>query len=146
MSLARKCLEEPVQGAGLKALIIDDQLIMRRIVQRLLKQFGISSVIEAGDGKAALKMIETLGPEARPDFMICDLHMAGMDGLQFCNRVRLNKVEALRNIPIIILTGDSDNLPLSVSEHIGVSAILSKPVLAQELRQGIADALGHHLP
>ena len=145
MGSAHARLEEPEQCTGLKALIIDDQRTTRRIVRRLLKQIGVSSVIEAGDGNAALTMIETLKPKARPDFVICDLHMDGMDGLSFCNKVRLNRVEALRNIPIIVLTGDSDALVRSVTEQIGVNMILSKPVSAPELRQGIASAVGSSL-
>ena len=138
-------LEEPEKCTSLKALIIDDQRAMRRIVRSLLKQIGISSFIEAGDGAAALKMIETLEPDARPDFVICDLHMDGMDGLEFCNKVRLNRIEALRDIPIIVLTGDSDSLIRSVTEQIGIGTILSKPVSAPELQQAVAGAVGFSL-
>ncbi len=127
---------------GLCALVIDDQKSMRMIVRNLLRTIGIENVGEAMNGKEALEHLRN--PETRfPDIIICDLHMDEMDGMQFCNAVRSD--EKLRNhhVPILILTGDSDELLHEVSRQIGAISVLTKPVSAEELGEHIEKGLGY---
>lgn len=125
----------------LRGLIIDDQQTMRRIVRQLLKQIGITQLEEAKNGRDALEMLDD--PQAKtPDFVICDLHMDKMDGLEFCNKLRLSKKEHLRQIPVIILTGDQDRFMREVSQQIGATIVLSKPVTADQLHDSISDVIG----
>lgn len=132
--------EQPT-GSVLRGLIIDDQRSMRGIVRQLLKQVGITQVEEARNGRHALDQLTA--PNAKiPDFVICDMHMDEMDGIEFCNRMRLSKSEKLKKIPIIMLTGESDEFIRHVSKQVGVGQILSKPVTANELRDCISDAVG----
>ncbi len=127
--------------SALRGLIIDDQRSMRMIVRQLLKQVGITTLDEAGDGRAALDKLT--GPRAEvPDFVICDLHMDRMDGMEFCNKLRLSKSEKLRQIPVIMLTGDQDRFVRDVSEQVGATIVLSKPVTAEQLHDSISDAIG----
>lgn len=126
----------------LRGLIIDDQRTMRGIVRQLLKQVGITHVDEARNGRHALDQLTA--PDAKmPDFVICDLHMDEMDGIEFCNKLRLSKMEKLRMIPIIMLTGESDKFIQSVSRQVGAATVLSKPVTADELHESISDAIGY---
>lgn len=132
--------EQPTESV-LRGLIIDDQRSMRGIVRQLLKQVGITQVEEARNGRHALDQLTA--PNAKiPDFVICDMHMDEMDGIEFCNRMRLSKSEKLKKIPIIMLTGESDEFIREVSRQVGVGQILSKPVTANELRDCISDAVG----
>ena len=94
---------------ALRALIVDDQRTMRSIVRTLLSQVGITDVIEAADGTEAIELLEMPG-EQPPDFVICDLHMKDGDGMAFCNKIRRHKNDDLAQIPVLILTGDSDGL------------------------------------
>ncbi len=127
--------------SALRGLIIDDHRSMRMIVRQLLKQIGITAIEEAADGRAALDKLND--PQAKmPDFVICDLHMDKMDGLEFCNKLRLSKFERLRKIPVIILTGDRDRFVRDVSEQVGATIVLSKPVTAEQLHDSISDAIG----
>ena len=88
-------------------MIVDDQRAMRMIIRSLLSQVEINNVIEAEDGQQALDYLQHPANQP-PDLVICDLHMANVDGLEFSNLVRRNKVPKLAGIPILILTGDSD--------------------------------------
>ncbi|MCH8861505.1 MAG: response regulator [Proteobacteria bacterium] len=125
----------------LRGLIIDDQRTMRGIVRQLLKQVGITHVDEARNGRHALEQLTA--PDAKlPDFVICDLHMDEMDGIEFCNKIRLSKSDKLRMIPIIMLTGETDKFIRSVSRQVGAAHILSKPVTAEQLQESISDAIG----
>ena len=127
-----------IQAGEIRALIIDDQSTMRSIVRQLLSQIGIHDIREAQNGEEALEIINQPNEED-PDIIICDLHMDKMDGLEFCNLVRRDKEH---DIPIIILTGDSDALLHEVSKQVGAVAVLTKPVSAPELLVHIRTALG----
>jgi len=125
----------------LRVLIVDDQRTMRMIVRELLSQISIRDVIEADDGRAALDLIQDASVEA-PDLVICDLHMANMDGMEFVNMVRRNKVPKLAGIPIIMLTGDKDSFMHEVSTQAGATKVLTKPISAPDLRTEIAEVVG----
>jgi two-component system, chemotaxis family, chemotaxis protein CheY len=122
-------------------MIVDDQRAMRMIIRRLLGQVNIENVIEAEDGREALDYLMHPSNET-PDIVICDLHMANIDGLEFSNLVRRNKVPKLAGIPILILTGDHDTFMHEVTQQAGATKVLTKPISAPDLRNEIAAAIG----
>lgn len=126
---------------SIRVLVIDDQRTMRSIVRQLLGHVGISDVAEAEHGEEALAMIS--GPRGViPDVIICDLHMQRMDGLEFCNRLRRSEDARYRGIPIIILTGDEDEMLHAVGRQVGAAKILMKPVAANDLLAEIRAVVG----
>lgn len=128
-------------GFSIRVLVIDDYKTMRDIIRNLLAQGGIHDVEEAEDGKQALDLI--CRPNFAPlDVIICDLHMKNMDGLEFCNRMRLDKAVRNPGTPIIILTGDSDELMHEVTRQIGATTVLVKPVSAEMLKEKIEAVVG----
>ena len=129
------------QATSIRVLVIDDHRTMRQIVRRLLGQIGIHDVEDAEDGAAALKLLHS--PQAKqPDLIICDLHMEKMDGMDFCNKLRHDKNEVLRTIPVIILTGEQDTFVHDVTRQVGATMVLVKPVSASDLKERIEAAVG----
>ncbi len=129
------------QATSISVLVIDDQKTMRQIVRRLLGQIGVQDVADAEDGEAALEMLHR--PLAKkPDLIICDLHMEKMDGMDFCNKLRLDKNEVLRAIPVIILTGEQDTFVHDVTRQVGATMVLVKPISADDLKAQIEAAVG----
>ena len=126
---------------ALRALIVDDQRTMRSIVRNLLSQIGITDVVEAADGTEAIEIIKMPG-ETVPDFVICDLHMKDGDGMSFCNKLRRHKNNDLAQIPVLILTGDSDGLLHEVALQIGAARVLTKPISAPDLGREISRVVG----
>ena len=126
---------------SLRAMIVDDQRTMRSIVRTLLSQVGITDVIEAADGAEAYPKLEMPG-ETPPDIVICDLHMKDGDGMAFCNKLRRHKNADLAQIPVLILTGDSDGLLHEVAMQIGAAKVLTKPISAPDLGREISQAVG----
>ncbi len=125
----------------LRVLVVDDQATMRSIVRRLLLQVGINNIDEAANGEEAIAKLRN--PRAKdPDVIVSDLHMDGLDGLQLCNTIRRDKHIRNRSIPIVILTGDDDELIHEVSEQVGAVEVLTKPVNAKELFDCIQTAIG----
>ena len=125
----------------IRVLIVDDHGSMRSIIRQLLAQVGIENVIEAEDGAEALALLHSREFDD-PDVVICDLHMAKMDGMEFCNRVRRDDDIRRRLIPILILTGDHDRLIHDVSRQIGATSVLTKPISAPDLLHEIETAIG----
>lgn len=114
---------------------------MRSIIRALLSQHNINNVTEAADGVDAMKnLLDCQRPN--PDVIICDLNMENMDGMEFCNKVRLSKIEAIKAIPILILTGERDKMPLEVAKQVGATAVLGKPISAPDLCGHIESAVG----
>jgi CheY-like chemotaxis protein len=129
------------EASSIRVLVVDDQRTMREIIRRLLSQIGIHDVDDAEDGKQALEKLHN--PTAdKPDIVICDLHMEKMDGLDFCNHVRRDKNDAIRGLPIIILTGEQDTFVHAVTKQVGAATVLVKPVSAGDLKTQIQAAVG----
>ncbi len=125
----------------LRVMVVDDQRTMRTIVKKLLEQIHIVEVTEAENGLEALEIIQNPS-NPPPDLVICDLHMDKMDGLEFANLVRRNKVPKLAGIPILMLTGDKDTFMHEVSAQAGATKVLTKPISAPDLRTEIAAVIG----
>ena len=130
-----------IDPAGLRVLVVDDQATMRKIVRRLLMQVGIENVDEAANGEEALARLRNPRLDD-PDVIVSDLHMDGIDGLELCNIIRRDERIRNRSIPIVVLTGDDDELIHEVSEQVGAVGVLIKPVSAKELFASIQAAIG----
>ena len=128
-------------NASIRVLVIDDQQTMRKILRQLLGVVGITNILEASNGEEALKIVSDHNVDD-PDVIICDLHMDHMDGMEFCNKVRRSDHIRNRAIPILMLTGDSDEMLHEVSRQVGAAKVLSKPIGADELLAEIQAAIG----
>ena len=125
----------------IRVLVVDDQRTMRSIIRQLLGRVGISNVIEAEHGEEALAVLRNPALDI-PDVIICDLHMRRMDGMEFCNLLRRSDNARHRAIPIVILTGDEDEMLHAVSRQVGAAKILLKPIAANDLLAGIHAVIG----
>lgn len=128
----------------LRVLIIDDHAIMRKIIRRLLRESGIINVAEAENGLDGLEHLAD--PESEyPDVIICDLHMDVMSGTEFIHKLRRHKTLSNPDVPVIVLTGESNDMVLDVAVQVGASAVLQKPLPPKELREAIEAAVGYQL-
>ncbi len=123
--------------SDLHILVVDDQQTMRKIIRQFLRQQNMANSYEAANGIEALEFVANIH-EPNPDVVICDLHMDGMDGMEFVHRMRRKKDMT----PILILTGDQDKFLLDVTEQAGATRILSKPISAEHLAKEIQSAVG----
>ncbi len=129
------------ETSSIRVLVVDDQRTMREIIRRLLSQIGVRDVDDAEDGEVALEKLRNPTTE-KPDIVICDLHMEKMDGMDFCNHVRRDRNDAIRGLPIIILTGEQDTFVHDVTKQVGATMVLVKPVSAGDLKTQIEAAIG----
>jgi len=144
-------------------LVVEDDLSMLAGVKEML-QFAGYEVITAEDGLAGLRALQ----QTRPDLIISDIMMPGMDGYEFLRKVRENP--KWLDIPIIFLTAKGEKADIRLGKQLGVDDYLTKPFdtedllvaveaklkrsrelqavaedLLTQLRRGILDTLSHEL-
>lgn len=113
---------------GMTALVVEDNVVARKIVTGILIQEGLA-VIEAGDGQAGYETMKAQGESI--DVVITDLFMPGMNGDELTRRVRQEFDRT--DIPIICLTAMPDQSELLKVFKAGVSDYLVKPFAREEL-------------
>ena len=106
---------------NMQAFVIDDSRATRRIVGQYLKDLSFE-VLEAGDGQQAL---DTLVEHGLPDVVMVDWNMPVMNGLDFIKAVRANK--ANRDLPIIMLTTETEMERMALAFLAGVNEYIMKP-------------------
>jgi two-component system CheB/CheR fusion protein len=109
-----------------RVLLVEDSVDVLEVLQIELEGSGYE-VDTATDAEAALLSAE----RARPDVIVSDLGMPGMDGLEFIRRVRRNA--ALASVPAIALTGASRDKDVQQALALGFTAHLTKPVEIRDL-------------
>jgi len=119
----------------LKILAIDNSATMRRIVVSTLRRAGYTDVLEAADGTEAIAALE----QRTVDFIIANLDMPDMDGLEFVARVR--QTERQSNIPILMVTARSGRDQIKDAIRVGVSNYIVRPFTPDTLKEKITQTV-----
>lgn len=117
-----------------RVLLVEDNPDMRSYVSELLVNQKIQ-VLEAENGMEAKKILAL----TKPDLIISDIMMSGMDGFEFAEYIR--SVPEFRFIPLIVLSALSGEDERIQAFDIGVSDYLIKPFNARELKARVANLL-----
>jgi len=125
-------VEPPVVSEGAHCLIVDDDPLVRRTLGRVLQSQGMN-VIEAASGDEALAALA----DAAVPLMITDLYMPGMDGLSLLRHV----VATYPDTAVLVITGVAEVKTAVECLQMGALDYLSKPVLVEEVRTRVHNAL-----
>ncbi len=106
-----------------KILVVDDELALLETLTYNLKKQGYD-VLTAADGLLALE----IAIKEKPDLIILDLMLPGMDGLEVCRMVRKEQ-----NTPVLMLTARDDEIDRVVGLEVGADDYLTKPFSMREL-------------
>lgn len=110
----------------IKVLIVDDHAIVREGLRTLLAaEAGLEVSGEAADGAAALALAQTL----RPDVILMDLVMPGMNGIETLHKLRAARLKT----PVLMLTSFADARQIREALQAGASGYLLKDVLKKDL-------------
>jgi two-component system chemotaxis response regulator CheY len=122
---------------SVRALIVDDSSVMRKIVARSLRQAGIdlSQTLEAGNGAEALGLLR----ENQVDLILCDINMPVMDGLEFIKQ--LSTIEKAKGVPVIMVTEGSESHVVQALSS-GARGYLRKPFTAEQVKEHVVPFLG----
>lgn len=113
-------------------LLIDDDAAVRMLCSLSLRELGID-VLEAEDGTGGLE----LARRRRPDLVLLDVSMPGLDGFQVAELVRRHR--RTRHIPLMFLSGEQGND--ARARELGAIACLAKPFNPASLASLIAGTL-----
>jgi two-component system, chemotaxis family, chemotaxis protein CheY len=121
----------------IKALIVDDSSVMRKIVERTLRQAGvaISTVFEAGNGAEALESVR----HNAVDLIVSDINMPTMDGLEFVRQLKSQNLG--QGIPLVMITteGCESNVVEAISN--GARAYIRKPFTTDQVKERVLPLL-----
>jgi len=106
-----------------KILVVDDDAHIREVLSFALGKAGME-IKQAGDGEAALAMVE----RDRPDLIVLDINMPRMDGLEVCRRLR-----ASGDLPILFLSSRDDEIDRVVGLELGADDYVVKPFSPREV-------------
>ncbi len=118
----------------IRLLIVDDDLLVRTLAAESLKACGFE-VTEADDGTSGLAQIEN----CRPDLVLLDVMMPGVDGYEVCRTLRARP--ELARIPVIMLTGLDDTASIERAYECGATDFIAKPINATLLAYRVRYAL-----
>jgi len=118
----------------MKVLLVDDTRTLLSLIQVYLMGWQIE-FHEAKDGIEGLSKAR----ELRPDLIVSDVRMPGMDGFELCASVRADP--ALHATPLVLLTSLNDDTSRKKGKLVGASAFLTKPVSVDELRKTVGTLL-----
>jgi two-component system CheB/CheR fusion protein len=113
-----------------RVLLVEDSADVLYLLQIELEHLGYE-VDAATDAKTALAAAQ----RARPDVIVSDLGLPGIDGFEFIRRIR--EIPGLASVPAIALTGASLDKDVQQALAFGFTAHLTKPVEGQELGKRI---------
>ncbi|MET9470073.1 response regulator transcription factor [Streptomyces sp. NPDC006544] len=120
-----------IPGAAGRILVVDDDPTVSEVVTGYLRRAGFT-VETAADGPTALVCAE----RTRPDLVVLDLMLPGMDGLEVCRRLRANG-----RVPVIMLTARGDEDDRIAGLETGADDYVTKPFSPRELVLRVASVL-----
>jgi len=134
---------EAVQLAGKRALVVDDNATNRRILDDILRGWGLEVVTVDGARGALLALDEYRRLGCPFDLMITDGQMPETDGFQLAAKVKLNP--NFGSLVVIMLTSSGQRGDVQRCREMDISAYLTKPVRQSELREATCAAFGRRM-
>jgi CheY-like chemotaxis protein len=118
-------------------LIVEDNQHFRTLVRSILEALGVSEIEEARDGAEAVEMLGSFPA----DLAVLDWKMDGVDGIECVRRIRKGEGGVNRFLPIIMLTGYTEDSLMAEAVQAGVNGFLGKPVSAKSLYSRILSVM-----
>src|SRR2546423_107717 len=118
---------------SVRALIVDDSSVMRKIVERCLRQAGIElkQVLEAGNGAEALDILQSNAV----DLILCDINMPVMNGLEFVKK--LVGVANASGVPVVMITTEGSEAHVVEAISSGARGYIRKPFTAEQVKEQV---------
>lgn len=123
-------------------LVVDDEPVNFNVIEALLSVEQVSPIAHRGcqlhyvtDGEAALSTLEV----CKPDLILLDIMMPGMDGIEVCQHIRAMK--QWETVPIVVVTAITTRSELARCLSAGANDFINKPIGAVELRARVHSML-----
>jgi len=122
----------------LHVLIVDDSSVMRKIVERSLRQAGLEleEVKEASNGAEALTEVQ----KGSFDLILSDINMPAMDGLEFLRN--LANVPSAKSVPVVMITTEGSEARVVEALSVGARGYIRKPFTPEQVKERVAPLVG----
>jgi two-component system chemotaxis response regulator CheY len=120
-----------------RTLIVDDSSVMRKIVERSLRQAGLDSLVvyEAGSGREGLDLLKA----QQVDLILSDINMPTMDGLEFLRQLRAQNLAP--GVPVVMITTESSMDYVQQAILAGAQSYIRKPFTAEQVKERVLSLL-----
>ena len=117
----------------IRALIVDDSSVMRKIVERSLRQAGLGALVvyEAGSGVDGLEVLKS----KQVDLILSDINMPSMDGLEFLRQLRAQNLAP--GVPVVMITTESSEEHAKQAILSGAQGYIRKPFTAEQVKERV---------
>jgi two-component system, chemotaxis family, response regulator Rcp1 len=143
---------------GITILIVDDDQDCRMLIRDAISESKVCNrVFEVSDGREALDFLHQRGRwvhAPKPGLIYLDIEMPGMNGQEVLASIKANP--NLRDIPVVMITGVSDELQMRKAAEAGANSYTLKPASAEQFLQTVLTSTNywltihqypdHHLP
>jgi len=121
----------------IRALIVDDSSVMRKIVERALRQAGLDLKVvhEAGSGTEGLDLLKA----KQVDLILSDINMPSMDGLEFLRQIRAHNLAP--GVPVVMITTESSEEHVRQAILAGAQGYIRKPFTAEQVKERVLPLL-----
>lgn len=110
-----------------KAIIVEDNLILSLLYENYLKEMVFQTVGEIHSGEKAVELVK----KYKPDVVIMDIMLSGnIDGIEAAQKIR-----EFTMVPIVFITGNSDDHHMKRAQEIENSKFLRKPISEEKLKK-----------
>ncbi len=116
-------------------LLLEDSRAIREIVKLFLG--ARYEFVEAENGPRALMLVQL----TKPALVIADVNVPGLNGIEFLNKLKNDPSSRVRQIPVILLTGDKSEQVMLKARAEGAVGVLHKPVSGLVLNAAVENAL-----
>jgi two-component system chemotaxis response regulator CheY len=122
----------------ISALIVDDSSVMRKIVERALRQAGLTivNVFEAASGVEALDVLR----RQRVHLILSDINMPNMDGLEFLRQLRAQNLAP--DVPVVMITTEGSEEHVREAILAGAQGYIRKPFTAEQVKERVLPLVG----
>jgi two-component system chemotaxis response regulator CheY len=117
----------------IRTLIVDDSSVMRKIVERALRQAGLEPlvVLEAGSGTEGIDLLRSKSV----DLILSDINMPLMDGLEFLREIRRQNLAP--GVPVVMITTESSEEHVKQAIQSGAQGYIRKPFTAEQVKERV---------
>ena len=123
--------------AEIRALIVDDSSVMRKIVERSLRQAGLDPLVvyDAASGIDGLEVLKS----KQVDLILSDINMPSMDGLEFLRQIKAQNLAP--GVPLVMITTESSEEHVKQAILAGAQGYIRKPFTAEQVKERVLSLL-----
>ena len=117
----------------IRTSIVDDSSVMRKIVERALRQAGLDPMVvhEAGSGTEGIDLLKA----KQVDLILSDINMPSMDGLEFLRQIKMQNLAP--GVPVVMITTESSEEHVKQAIQAGAQGYIRKPFTAEQVKERV---------